>query len=162
MKKQFNSKTKYMVIKRFIKYILYSLAASTIYIIISFILDKFNLFNTIGIKNELFMITMILSVGILGFLIFALMKIISFHIQNNSIFNNFSKTDGYINLIYTFAYAFISIYSAIIMSSVSAAFNGLDYLFVWLFIFSISMNLFTFNRSVNVILLIMKHIRETD
>lgn len=109
------------------------------------------------------MIAMILSVGILGFLIFALMKIISFHIQNNSIFNNFSKTDGYINLIYTFAYAFISIYSAIIMSSVSAKrFNGLDYLFVWLFIFSISMNLFTFNRSVNVILLIMKHIRETD
>lgn len=161
MKKQFNSKTKYMVTKRFIKYILYSLAVSTIYII-SFILDKFNLFNTTGIKNELFMITIILSVGILGFLIFALMKIISFHIQNNSIFNNFSKTDGYINVIYTFAYAFISIYSAIIMSSVSAAFNGLDYLFVWLFIFSISMNLFTFNRSVNVILLIMKHIRETD
>lgn len=50
MKKQFNSKTKYMVTKRFIKYILYSLAISTIYIIISFILDKFNLFNTIGIK----------------------------------------------------------------------------------------------------------------
>ncbi len=123
-------------------------------------LDKFSLLNTAGIRSALFMITIILSVGVLGYLIFALIKIISF--QNNGIMKNFSKTDGSINLIYTFAYAFISIYSAIIMSSVSAAFNGLDYLFVWLFIFSISMNLFTFNRSENVILLIMKHIRETD
>ncbi len=106
------------------------------------------------------MITIILSVGVLGYLIFALIKIISF--QNNGIMKNFSKTDGCINFIYTFAYAFISIYSAIIISAVSTAFNRLDYLFVWLFIFSIFMNLFTFNRCVNIILIIMKHIRETD
>ncbi len=131
-----------------------------IYVVICFILDKFSLLNTAGIRSALFMITIILSVGVLGYLIFALIKIISF--QNNGIMKNFSKTDGCINFIYTFAYAFISIYSAIIISAVPTAFNRLDYLFVWLFILSIFMNLFTFNRCVNIILIIMKHIRETD
>ena len=102
-----------MVIDRFINYGIYSFIISTVYFLICFILNRFDLLNNSGIKDGLFKINIIFSVGLSGFLIFALMKIISF--QRYDIVQKFNKTQGYINLIYTFAFAFTNIYGAIII-----------------------------------------------
>ena len=82
--------------------------------------------------------------------------------QGYDIVQKFNKTQGYINLIYTFAFAFTHIYGAIIISSVSVLFTGVNYLFVWLFIFCIAMNLFSFNRIANVLMMFIKHVRDTN
>ena len=153
MNKQFNSKTKYMVTNRFLKYSLYSLFISLICITGYFILAKLILLNTADTKNVLFIITVILCIGILGLHIFILFKIIS--LKNNNIMQKFMKTDGYINLIYTLVYTFIGVCGAVITASISAAFDELDYLFIWLLMFYISMTLFIAKRMINIILIII-------
>lgn len=160
MNKQFNSKTKYMVTNRFLKYILYSLSISLICITGYLMLAKLILLNTADTKNVLFIITVILCIGILGLHIFILFKIIS--LKNNNIMQKFMKTDGYINLIYTLVYTFIGVCGAVITASISAAFEGLDYLFIWLLIFCISMNVFSLHRIANVLMIFIKHVRNTN
>lgn len=149
-----------MVIDRFINYGIYSFIISTVYFLICFILNRFDLLNNSGIKDGLFKINIIFSVGLSGFLIFALMKIISF--QRYDIVQKFNKTQGYINLIYTFTFASTNIYGAIIISSISVLFSGLNYFFIWLLIFCISMNVFSLHRIANVLMIFIKHIRNTN
>ena len=149
-----------MVIDRFINYGIYSFIISTVYFLICFILNRFDLLNNSGIKDGLFKMNIIFSVGLSGFLIFALMKIISF--QRYDIVQKFNKTQGYINLIYTFAFAFTNIYGAIIISSISVLFSGLNYFFIWLLIFCISMNVFSLHRIANVLMIFIKHVRNTN
>lgn len=150
---QFNSKTKYMVTNRFIKYILYSLSISLICITGYIILDKLVLLNAADTKNLLLIINLLLCILILGLNIFILIKIKS--LKNNYIMQKFMKTDGYINLIYTLVYTFIGVCGAVITASISAAFDGLDYLFIWLLMFYISMTLFIAKRMINIILIII-------
>lgn len=45
------------------------------------VLDKCNLFNSIDMRKDLLLITIVSSVGLLGLLIFALIKIISLKIM---------------------------------------------------------------------------------
>ena len=150
---QFNSKTKYMVTNRFIKYILYSLSISLICITGYIILDKLVLLNAADTKNLLLIINLLLCILILWLNMFILIKIKS--LKNNYIMQKFMKTDGYINLIYTLIYVFIGVCSAVITASISAAFDGLDYLFIWLLMFYISMTLFIAKRMINIILIII-------
>lgn len=151
---QFNSKTKYMVTNRFIKYILYSLSISLICITGYIILDKLVLLNAADTKNLLLIINLLLCILILWLNMFILIKIKS--LKNNYIMQKFMKTDGYINLIYTLIYVFIGVCSAVITASITAIFNGLNYLFIWLLIFYISMNLFISKRMINIILIIIR------
>lgn len=151
---QFNSKTKYMVTNRFIKYILYSLSISLICITGYIILDKLVLLNAADTKNLLLIINLLLCILILWLNMFILIKIKS--LKNNYIMQKFMKTDGYINLIYSLIYTFIGVCSAVITASITAIFNGLNYLFIWLLIFYISMNLFISKRMINIILIIIR------
>lgn len=154
MNKQFNSKTKYMVTNRFLKYILYSLSISLICITGYIILDKLVLLNAADTKNLLLIINLLLCILILWLNMFILIKIKS--LKNNYIMQKFMKTDGYINLIYSLIYTFIGVCSAVITASITAIFNGLNYLFIWLLIFYISMNLFISKRMINIILIIIR------
>lgn len=142
---------------RFLKYFIYSLVITLFVIGIVFYIAKHNLyvFDYLKVQNNIYSISLTLSVGLIGFLITSLAIIVSFF--NNSIMQQFNQTDGFNSLILTFKYTFrcllFTIFLLIIFSSIES------YYVICFLLLSLLLDLFAINRCVKVIFIIIKHIR---
>lgn len=142
---------------RFLRYFTYSLLITLVIVGSVYCIEKYNLyiFDYIKIQNNIYNISLTLSVGLLGFLITSLAIIISFF--NNSIMQKFNQTEGFENLILTFKYTFrcllLTIFLLIIFSSIES------YFVIIILLLSLLLDLFAINRCVKVIFMIIRHTR---
>lgn len=144
---------------RFLKYFIYSSLIILVIVCSVYYIEKYNLyvFDYGKIQNNIYNISLTLSVSLLGFLITSLAIIISFF--NNSIMQKFNQTEGFDNLILTFKYTFrsllLTIFLLIIFSSIQS------YFVIIFLLLSLLLDLFAINRCVKVIFMIIKHIKKS-
>lgn len=157
--KEIEGTHKNKVFIRFFKYFIYSLVITLCIVVGAYCIGKYNLyvFDYEKIQNNIYNISLTLSVGLLGFLITSLAIIISFF--NNSIMQKFNQTEGFKNLILTFKYTFrcllLTIFLLIIFSSIQS------YFVIIFLLLSLLLDLFAINRCVKVIFIIIKHIKKS-
>lgn len=150
-----DSKTKYMVTNRYIKYFLYSAFLSTA---VHILLKIFDIYKA-EINNYYFFINTAVSITAFIVLTLFVLFLLKEFSSDNPILKKFKETDGYINLIFTFIWACTVNLFAIIVSVLSATIHSCNFLFSCLMLLFIFFNLFSIKRCFEVVLIILHRSR---